>query len=104
MNVRNVICVLFFTEDDGEGSPCEQKLSKRDIHTLNEQRRRDLIKVHRTISTVSHYNDNNSVMLNALVGHFNSQIGYEQLTELVPTCRPTSGGVKPSRAVILQRS
>lgn len=33
------------SDDDGEGDESEKGLTKKDIHTLNEQRRRDLIKV-----------------------------------------------------------
>jgi hypothetical protein len=53
----------------------EKALTKRDIHTLNEQRRRDIIK------------------------H-----GYAELADLVPTCKPGASGVKLSRAVLLQKA
>ncbi|CAI8025309.1 Max-like protein X [Geodia barretti] len=53
----------------------EKALTKRDIHTLNEQRRRDIIK------------------------H-----GYAKLADLVPTCKPGASGVKLSRAVLLQKA
>ena len=67
-------------ESDGNISgepPPDQKFTttKRDIHTINEQRRRDQIKQ-----------------------------GYAHLMDIVPTCHPSSSGNKPSRAVILQRS
>lgn len=57
------------------GGEDEKALTKRDIHTLNEQRRRDIIK------------------------H-----GYAKLSDLIPTCRPGVSGVKLSRAVLLQRA
>ncbi|XP_003385283.1 PREDICTED: max-like protein X [Amphimedon queenslandica] len=66
------------SESDGNISgepPPDQKLTKRDIHSINEQKRRDLIKN-----------------------------GYAHLLDLVPTCRPSSAGNRPSRAVILQRT
>ena len=45
------LCVSVCVGDEdlelgGEEALDSQNLSKRDIHTLNEQRRRDLIKVH----------------------------------------------------------
>lgn len=71
----------FFTVGDGEedGDIAESDdlrgLSKRDIHTLNEQRRRDIIKQ-----------------------------GYAQLTDMVPTCKPSPTGAKLSRAAMLQKT
>ena len=40
-----VLCVCVAGEEDGEEMVDEKALTKRDIHTLNEQRRRDIIKV-----------------------------------------------------------
>jgi MAX-like protein X len=62
-------------EVGGEDVMDEKALTKRDIHTLNEQRRRDIIK------------------------H-----GYAMLTELVPTCKHGASGGKLSRAVLLQKA
>lgn len=73
--------VTFTTGDDddfdglGDESMDVKGLTKRDMHTLNEQRRRDSIKQ-----------------------------GYAQLTELVPTCRPSPTGAKVSRAAMLQKT
>ncbi|XP_064397510.1 max-like protein X [Halichondria panicea] len=62
-------------EDYGEEGFDQKGLTKKDIHTLNEQRRRDVIRN-----------------------------GYTQLSEMVPSCRPSTTGAKVSRAALLQKT
>ena len=55
--VSSHVCLCAGDEDlelGGEEALDSQNLSKRDIHTLNEQRRRDLIKVHAVAGDPSH--------------------------------------------------
>lgn len=78
----------------------EKALTKRDIHTLNEQRRRDIIKVITGQSLGEELHTKHITTLKSIVF---IQHGYAMLTELIPTCKPGASGVKLSRAVLLQK-
>ena len=61
-------------EDDVDSDE-KSSISKKDIHTINEQRRRDIIKQ-----------------------------SYATLEKIVPTCKPNPGSTRLSRATVLLKS
>ena len=61
-------------EDDVDSDE-KSSVSKKDIHTINEQRRRDIIKQ-----------------------------SYATLEKIVPTCKPNPGSTRLSRATVLLKS
>ena len=92
---------LNWLDDDLElGEDMEPaSMTKKDLHTLNEQKRRDVIKVQVI------YMRQTCLLCDAVcVCCVCEQQGYTQLGDLVPACKPSPTGAKLSRAAILQRS